>query len=101
MSGLYLRVATTMNINDLRQPSAAKPYKPSLVTPQDLPVDYAGFIAVLCGVLGAMFQVYPSPFSFFTFFPLHFLIIFLSILMMIVIYDCIIDYSSYFNNSIE
>ncbi|KAK9748125.1 hypothetical protein RND81_02G037700 [Saponaria officinalis] len=44
-----------MNSNDPRQ-SAVKPYKPLLVPPQDLPVDYAGFIAVLCGVLGAMFR---------------------------------------------
>ncbi|KAL9239477.1 hypothetical protein vseg_013795 [Gypsophila vaccaria] len=45
-----------MNSNDPRQPSAAKPYKPSPVPPEELPVDYAGFIAVLCGVLGAMFR---------------------------------------------
>ncbi|XP_073291445.1 protein Asterix [Primulina huaijiensis] len=42
--------------NDPRQPSAARPYKPQLVAPQDLPVDYSGFIAVIFGVLGAMFR---------------------------------------------
>nr|XP_025887431.1 protein Asterix isoform X1 [Solanum lycopersicum] len=43
--------------NDPRQPSTAKPYKPSPVAPQDLPIDYSGFIAVICGVFGAMFRV--------------------------------------------
>ncbi|EPS59830.1 hypothetical protein M569_14975, partial [Genlisea aurea] len=42
--------------NDPRQPSAARPYKPSVVPPQDLPVDYSGFIAVIFGVFGAMFR---------------------------------------------
>ncbi|KZV21699.1 protein Asterix-like [Dorcoceras hygrometricum] len=42
--------------NDPRQPSAVRPYKPQLVAPQDLPVDYSGFIAVIFGVLGAMFR---------------------------------------------
>ncbi|CAA2985947.1 protein Asterix [Olea europaea var. sylvestris] len=42
--------------NDPRQPSAARPYKPSVVAPQDLPVDYSGFIAVVFGVFGAMFR---------------------------------------------
>ncbi|KAG5602261.1 hypothetical protein H5410_033631 [Solanum commersonii] len=42
--------------NDPRQPSTAKPYKPSPVAPQDLPIDYSGFIAVICGVFGAMFR---------------------------------------------
>ena len=32
----------------------AKPYKDSLVGPQDLPIDYYDFIAVIFGVLGAM-----------------------------------------------
>ncbi|KAH0661331.1 hypothetical protein KY284_026262 [Solanum tuberosum] len=32
----------------------AKPYKASLVGPQDLPIDYYGFIAVIFGVFGAM-----------------------------------------------
>ncbi|KAJ9140534.1 hypothetical protein P3X46_031170 [Hevea brasiliensis] len=42
--------------NDPRQPSAAKPYVPPMVLPQDLPVDYAGFIAVVFGVAGVMFR---------------------------------------------
>ncbi|CAI9787232.1 unnamed protein product [Fraxinus pennsylvanica] len=42
--------------NDPRQPSAARPYKPPVVAPQDLPVDYSGFIAVVFGVFGAMFR---------------------------------------------
>ncbi|KAL9227329.1 hypothetical protein vseg_003027 [Gypsophila vaccaria] len=44
------------NNNDPRQPSAVKPFKPSLQPPQELPVDYSGFLAVLCGVLGVMFR---------------------------------------------
>lgn len=48
--------------NDPRQPSAAKPYSPPMVLPQDLPVDYAGFIAVIFGVAGVMFRVLTSPF---------------------------------------
>ncbi|KAG9154784.1 hypothetical protein Leryth_014277 [Lithospermum erythrorhizon] len=44
--------------NDPRQPSAARPYKQPLVAPQDLPVDYSGFIAVIFGVFGAMFKVW-------------------------------------------
>ncbi|KAL3640520.1 hypothetical protein CASFOL_015488 [Castilleja foliolosa] len=42
--------------NDPRLPSAARPYKQPLVAPQDLPVDYSGFIAVIFGVFGAMFR---------------------------------------------
>ncbi|XP_010546197.1 PREDICTED: protein Asterix [Tarenaya hassleriana] len=42
--------------NDPRQPSAAKPYSPAPVSPQDLPVDYSGFIAVILGVSGVMFR---------------------------------------------
>ncbi|XP_074317092.1 protein Asterix [Silene latifolia] len=44
------------NSNDPRIASAAKPFKPSLVQPHELPVDYSGFLAVLCGVLGVMFR---------------------------------------------
>ncbi|CAH9092720.1 unnamed protein product [Cuscuta europaea] len=43
-------------VNDPRLPSAAKPYKQQAVAPQDLPVDYSGFIAVVFGVFGAMFR---------------------------------------------
>lgn len=43
--------------NDPRQPLAAKPYTPRPVAPEDLPVDYSGFIAVILGVSGVMFRV--------------------------------------------
>ncbi|KAG5574214.1 hypothetical protein H5410_054348 [Solanum commersonii] len=33
---------------------AVKPYKPSLVGPQDLPIDYYRFIAIIFGIFGAM-----------------------------------------------
>ena len=42
--------------NDPRVPSAAKPYVAPAVAPQDLPIDYAGFIAVIFGVAGVMFR---------------------------------------------
>ncbi|KAL0355368.1 UNVERIFIED_CONTAM: protein Asterix [Sesamum radiatum] len=42
--------------NDPRLPSAARPYKQPIVAPQDLPVDYSGFVAVIFGVFGAMFR---------------------------------------------
>ncbi|GMY15534.1 protein Asterix, partial [Fagus crenata] len=42
--------------NDPRQPSAAKPFVAQMVSPQDLPVDYSGFIAVIFGVAGVMFR---------------------------------------------
>lgn len=42
--------------SDPRQPSTAKPYKPPIITPQDLPVDYAGFIAIVFGIAGVMFR---------------------------------------------
>lgn len=44
--------------NDPRQPSAAKPYVAPAVSPQDLPVDYSGFIAVVFGIAGVMFRVF-------------------------------------------
>ncbi|GAB4845409.1 hypothetical protein Ancab_038816 [Ancistrocladus abbreviatus] len=47
---------TNPSANDPRQPSTARPYKAPLVVAQDLPVDYSGFIAVMCGVLGVMFR---------------------------------------------
>ncbi|KAL5987813.1 hypothetical protein ACLOJK_035567 [Asimina triloba] len=43
--------------NDPRQPSSARPYVPPTVAPQDLPVDYAGFIAIVFGVTGVMFRM--------------------------------------------
>ncbi|XP_048138200.1 protein Asterix [Rhodamnia argentea] len=48
--------SSNSNMNDPRQPSAAKPFKPPMVSPQDLPVDYSGFIAVVFGVAGVMFR---------------------------------------------
>ncbi|KAK8511717.1 hypothetical protein V6N13_029311 [Hibiscus sabdariffa] len=42
--------------NDPRQPSAAKPYVAQPVSPEDLPVDYSGFIAVVFGIAGVMFR---------------------------------------------
>ncbi|KAL0384897.1 UNVERIFIED_CONTAM: protein Asterix [Sesamum radiatum] len=42
--------------NDPRQPSAARPFRPSMIPPQDLPVDYSGFVAVIFGVFGAIFR---------------------------------------------
>ncbi|KAH9778075.1 hypothetical protein KPL71_007235 [Citrus sinensis] len=44
------------NSNDPRQPSAAKPYVSTAVAPEDLPVDYSGFIAVIFGLAGVMFR---------------------------------------------
>ncbi|KAE8124424.1 hypothetical protein FH972_019312 [Carpinus fangiana] len=44
------------SVNDPRQPSAAKPYVAPMVSPQDLPVDYSGFIAVVFGIAGVMFR---------------------------------------------
>jgi hypothetical protein len=43
--------------NDPRQPLAVKPFVAPMVSPQDLPVDYSGFIAVILGVAGVMFRV--------------------------------------------
>ena len=43
--------------NDPRQPSTAKPYAPPKLSPQDLPIDYAGFLAVVFGVIGVMLRV--------------------------------------------
>ncbi|XP_057950769.1 protein Asterix [Malania oleifera] len=42
--------------SDPRQPSTAKPYVPPVLPPQDLPVDYSGFIAVIFGIAGVMFR---------------------------------------------
>jgi hypothetical protein len=43
--------------NDPRQPSTAKPYSPPKMPPQDLPIDYSGFLAVVFGVFGVMLRV--------------------------------------------
>ncbi|CAN6281322.1 unnamed protein product [Urochloa humidicola] len=42
--------------SDPRQPAAAKPYAPPKLSPQDLPIDYAGFLAVVFGVVGVMLR---------------------------------------------
>ncbi|XP_042483991.1 protein Asterix [Macadamia integrifolia] len=42
--------------SDPRQPSTAKPYVPPTVAPQDLPINYAGFIAMIFGVAGVLFR---------------------------------------------
>ncbi|XP_031259168.1 protein Asterix [Pistacia vera] len=42
--------------NDPRQPSTAKPFVATPVAPQELPIDYAGFIAVVFGIVGVMFR---------------------------------------------
>ncbi|CAA6653527.1 unnamed protein product [Spirodela intermedia] len=41
---------------DPRQPSSAKPYVPPTVSPQDLPIDYSGFLAMLFAMAGVMFK---------------------------------------------
>ncbi|CAL9747943.1 unnamed protein product [Musa acuminata subsp. burmannicoides] len=38
--------------SDPRQSSTAKPYVSATLSPQDLPIDYAGFLAVVFGVVG-------------------------------------------------
>jgi hypothetical protein len=43
--------------NDPRQPATARPYAPPKLSSQDLPVDYAGFLAVVFGVVGVMMHV--------------------------------------------
>lgn len=55
------------SVNDPRQPSAAKPFVATPVAPQDLPIDYAGFIAVVFGVAGVMFRVRPLTKSLFNY----------------------------------
>ncbi|KAG7021543.1 Protein Asterix, partial [Cucurbita argyrosperma subsp. argyrosperma] len=54
----HLRASLEMSTqaNDPRQPSAAKPFVSPAVNPQDLPVDYSGFIAVVFGIAGVMFR---------------------------------------------
>ncbi|KAJ6795428.1 protein Asterix [Iris pallida] len=47
---------TSLSASDPRQPSTARPYVPPPISQQDLPVDYAGFIAVVLGVTGVMFR---------------------------------------------
>ncbi|CAL9058990.1 protein Asterix-like [Musa acuminata AAA Group] len=47
-----MKETTSSSANDPRLPSAAKPYVPPTLSPQDLPIDYAGFLAVVFGVVG-------------------------------------------------
>ncbi|RWR83206.1 protein Asterix [Cinnamomum micranthum f. kanehirae] len=42
--------------SDPRQPSTAKPYVPPTIAPQDLPIDYSGFIAIVFGITGVMLR---------------------------------------------
>ncbi|KAG6495693.1 hypothetical protein ZIOFF_043519 [Zingiber officinale] len=51
---------TSSSATDPRQPSAAKPYVPPTLSPQDLPIDYAGFLAVIFGVLGVTLRFVPG-----------------------------------------
>lgn len=57
LSELYIRERMSSAGNDPRQPSAAKPYVAPVVPPENLPIDYSGFIAIIFGVAGAMFRV--------------------------------------------
>ncbi|KAG1347819.1 protein Asterix [Cocos nucifera] len=47
---------TSSTASDPRQPSTARSYVPPTVSPQDLPIDYAGFFAVIFGVTGVMLR---------------------------------------------
>ncbi|XP_010939356.1 protein Asterix-like [Elaeis guineensis] len=47
---------TSSTASDPRQPSTARPYVPPTVSPQDLPIDYSGFFAVIFGVTGVMLR---------------------------------------------
>lgn len=60
--------SSNSNMNDPRQPLAAKPFKAPMVSPQDLPVDYSGFIAVVFGVAGVMFRVLIGASKYFCFY---------------------------------
>ncbi|KAG8048009.1 hypothetical protein GUJ93_ZPchr0008g13880 [Zizania palustris] len=40
--------------SDPRQPATVKQYVPPKVSPQDLPIDYPGFLAVVFAVIGVM-----------------------------------------------
>ncbi|KAM7483376.1 hypothetical protein LguiB_007959 [Lonicera macranthoides] len=43
-------------VNDPRLPSSAKPYVAPVVSPENLPIDYSGFLAIIFGVAGVMFR---------------------------------------------
>ncbi|KAI3839527.1 hypothetical protein MKW92_046026, partial [Papaver armeniacum] len=53
---MYSHGNSSSAASDPRQPSTARPYIPPTVPPQDLPFDYSGFIAIICGVTGVMFR---------------------------------------------
>ncbi|KAL9672396.1 hypothetical protein QQ045_028646 [Rhodiola kirilowii] len=42
--------------NDPRQPSAARSFVATATAPQDLPIDYSGFIVVVFGIAGVMLR---------------------------------------------
>ncbi|KAJ8629011.1 hypothetical protein MRB53_022334 [Persea americana] len=48
--------AHASSASDPRQPSTAKPYIPPTIAPQDLPIDYSGFIAIVFGITGVMLR---------------------------------------------
>lgn len=50
--------------SDPRMPSAARPYVPALVDPNDLPIDYSSILAIIFGIAGVMMRVRFSCFSF-------------------------------------
>ncbi len=50
--------------SDPRMPSAARPYVPALVDPNDLPPDYSSILAIIFGIAGVMMRVRFSCFSF-------------------------------------
>ncbi|XP_078436273.1 asterix-like protein [Wolffia australiana] len=51
-----MKEISSSSASDPRQPSSAKPYVPPTVSPQDLPVDYSGFLAMLLAMAGVMFR---------------------------------------------
>jgi hypothetical protein len=42
--------------SDPRMPSAARPYVPALVDPNDLPPDYSSILAIIFGIAGVMMR---------------------------------------------
>ncbi|EMS51457.1 hypothetical protein TRIUR3_04165 [Triticum urartu] len=58
MTPPQLPITTTKNLPRMwpasQQPASARPYAPPKLSSQDLPVDYAGFLAVVFGVVGVM-----------------------------------------------
>ncbi|KAK9162241.1 hypothetical protein Syun_003143 [Stephania yunnanensis] len=54
-ASLFFNPTPTSIAADQRN-DATQPYVPPTVSPQDLPVDYSGFIAIIFGVAGFMFR---------------------------------------------